>query len=102
MYIAGVEADAWLIEDIHHIYKAAAEMLDDLDALGLSAGECIGFAVEGEIFEANIDQVLNSLYQRCDDWRSPRIVYLFEHLDQFRGFHRTEVGNVVTVDLAAQ
>ena len=59
--VARVQANARLVEDIEHVYKAAAEMLDHLDALRLAAGERIGFAIEAEVFQADIDHVLQPL-----------------------------------------
>ena len=35
--IARMQADAWLVEDVHHIGQTAAEVFDDLDALRLAA-----------------------------------------------------------------
>ncbi len=62
--IARVQADTRFVKDIHHIDQAAAEMFDDFDALRFAAGQGVGWAVEAEVFEANIDQMLQAVRLR--------------------------------------
>jgi hypothetical protein len=47
--IARVHPDAGFVKDVQDIHQAAAQMLDHLDALRLTAGQRIGFAVEAEV-----------------------------------------------------
>src|SRR5258708_28830458 len=36
MNVTRMQPDAWLVKNIHHVHKAAAEMFDHLDALRLT------------------------------------------------------------------
>ena len=74
MHVAWVQSDARLVEDIHHVHQAAAQMLDDLDALRFAAGKRVGFAVQAEIFQADIDQMLQPLDQCVHDRRRQRVL----------------------------
>ena len=65
VHVARVQADARFVKDIHHIHQTAAEVFDDLDALRFAAGERVGLAVEAEIFQADIDQMLQTFDAAC-------------------------------------
>ena len=66
MHVARVQADARLVEDVHHVDEAAAEVLDHLDALRLAAGQRVGLAVEAQVVEPDVDHGLEPLDER---WR---------------------------------
>ena len=66
--VALVQPDAWLIKDIQHPHEARTNLCGQADTLCLSTRETGGSTVQGEIFQANIDQEL----QACPD--------LFEYL----------------------
>ena len=51
--VAGVESDGGLVEDVEGSDEAGTEGGSELDALGFTAGEGAGEAVEGEVFEAD-------------------------------------------------
>src|SRR5688572_18497299 len=97
-----MQADTWLVKDIHDIHKAAAEVLHHLDALRLAAGQRIGLAVKAEVVEANIDHVLQPLSERGNDGCSHRVFYCPDNLDQVANFHRGHFGDVATIDLTPQ
>ena len=61
VHVARVEPDARLVEDVHHVDQAAAEVLDQLDALGLAAGQRVGLAVEAQVVQPDVDHVLEPL-----------------------------------------
>ena len=72
VHVARVEADARLVEDVHDVDEAAAEVLDHLDALRLAARERVGLAVEAQVVEADVDHVLEPLDERGHDRRGHR------------------------------
>ena len=82
VHVARVQADARLVEDVHHVHQAAAQVLDHLDALRFAAGQRIGLAVQAEIFEADIHQVLQPFDQRLHDRRGDRVLDRSHKLDQ--------------------
>ena len=45
MHIARVKADAGLVEHIHHVHEAAAQVFDDLHTLRFATGERVCFAI---------------------------------------------------------
>ena len=59
-----MQADARLVEDVHHVDQAAAEVLDHLDALRLAARERVGLAVQAQVVEADVDERSQPLEQR--------------------------------------
>jgi hypothetical protein len=65
--VAGVQADAGLVEDVHDVDQGAVEVLHELDALRLAAGQGVGGAVEGEVAEADFDQVGEALLDGFDE-----------------------------------
>ena len=100
--IARVQPNAGLIKNIHHIDQAAAQMFDDLDALRFAAGEGVGGAVEAEIFEPNVNQMLQPLGQGRDHRRGDRIGDRLDHFDQIAHFHRRQFGDIVSSNFATQ
>jgi hypothetical protein len=73
--IAGVQADAGLVQDVHAAHQAAAQGGGQVDALGLAAAEGIAAAVQGEVAHAHIVQVAQAvpyLLQQAlgDPWSS--------------------------------
>jgi hypothetical protein len=63
--IPRVQSEAGLVKDIHDIHKAAAQMLNHLDALGFAPGQRVGRAIQAQVFQANLHQVLEPLGQRA-------------------------------------
>ena len=61
MYVTRVQTNTGFVEHVHHIHQAAAEVLDDLDALRFTTGEGVCFSVKSEVLEANINQLLQPL-----------------------------------------
>ena len=45
MHIARVKTHAGLVEHIHHVHQAAAQVFDDLHALRFAAGERVCFTI---------------------------------------------------------
>src|SRR6218665_2888230 len=56
--VALVQADARLVEHIHHARQARADLRGQADALGLATGECLGAAVQAQIAQAHIVEEL--------------------------------------------
>jgi hypothetical protein len=72
MDVARVKADARLVEDVHDVDETAAEMLHHLDALRFAARQRVGLAVQRQVVEADVDDVLEALDERGDDLRGHR------------------------------
>src|SRR5690606_8794055 len=88
--------------DVHYIGQAAVQLLDHLDALGFSARERVGLTVEGEVIQADVNQVLQALHQAVHHRAGPWIPDVPDHVNQFAYFHRRHFGDVVTFDPAVQ
>src|SRR5947209_13520209 len=102
VYVTRVHSDAGFVKDVQYIHKAAAQVFDHLNALRLAARQRIGFTAQAEVFQANIDHVLEPLDQRVDHWRSDGVFDRPDDLDQFVNFHRRQVRDVVPIDLATE
>ncbi len=102
VYVARVHSDAGFVKDIQDIHKAAAQVFDHLNALRLAARQCIGCSIQAEVFQANIDHLLEPLDQRVDHWRGDGIFDRPDDLDQFINFHRRQLRDVVPIDLATE
>ena len=59
--VALVQADGRLVEDVEHADQAGADLGGEADALGLTAGEGAGRAVQREVVQADVDQELQPL-----------------------------------------
>src|SRR6267143_1996103 len=59
--VAGVQADAGLVENVENAAKARADLRGEADALGFAAGERRGGAVQAEIAETHSEQKINAL-----------------------------------------
>ncbi len=97
-----MQADARLVEDIHDVDQATAELFDDLHPLRFAAGEGVGGAGEGEVLQPDVDQVLQPLGQRGDHRGVDGAVDGPDHLDQVGDLHRLQIGDVVAVDAAVE
>ncbi len=102
MYVARVHSDAGFVKDVQYIHQAAAQVFDHLNALRLAARQRIGFTAQAEVFQANIDHVLEPLDQRVDHWRGDGVFDRPDDLDQFVNFHRRQLRDVVPIDLATE
>ena len=58
--VAGVEADGWLVEDEEGAGEGCSEAGGEVDSLDLAAGEGAGGAVEGEVAEADLVEVVEA------------------------------------------
>ena len=65
--VAGMQADGGLVQYIECADQARAERCGELDALRFAAGERGGEAVEGEVFEANLDEEVDALADLFED-----------------------------------
>ena len=54
--VALVQADAGLVQHIHHAREAGADLAREPDALRLAARERVGTAVEAQVVEAHVVQ----------------------------------------------
>jgi len=54
-----VKAGGGFVEDVDHFYEIVAELTGEFDSLGFPAGESFEAAIEGEISEVNVDEVLD-------------------------------------------
>ncbi len=51
-----VQANRGFVEDIHHPHQAGADLAGQADALGLTTGESVGTAAQGQVVQAHIHQ----------------------------------------------
>ena len=102
VHVARVHADARLVKDVQHVHQAAAQVLDHLDALRLAARERVGFPVQAEVFQPDVDHVLEPLDQGGHHRRGHGILDRPNYLDQLIHFHRRQIGDIVAVDPAAE
>ena len=65
--VAGVEADAGLVEDVERADETGAERGGELDALGFAAGERGAEAVEREVVEADLVEEVDALADFFED-----------------------------------
>jgi len=68
--VAGVQADAGLVEHIGDALQAAADLAGEADALALAAGEGGGGAVEAEVAQTDVAQKAEAGAQLFDDRRA--------------------------------
>src|SRR6185437_2001452 len=97
-----MQANTRLIKNIHHIDQTAVEMLDHLDALRLSPGKGVGWAIQAEIAQANLYQMLEPFSQRAQDRSCLWPCDLFDNLYQFVDFHCHQFGNIIAMNPAIQ
>ncbi len=67
LVVALVQADGRLVEDVHHAGEARADLAREPDALGLTARERIGGAIEPEVVEADVGQEAEPLHDFAHD-----------------------------------
>ena len=101
VYVTRVQPDAGLIEDVHDIDQAAADVLDHLYPLRLAAGERIRGPVKAEVLQADVDHVLQALDEHRHHGRRHRIApdALYQG-DEFADLHGGQLGEVAAVDAA--
>jgi hypothetical protein len=63
-----MEADGGLVEDVEGADEPRAEGCGELDALRFAAGEGGAEAVEGEVFEADLDEEVDALADLFEDF----------------------------------
>src|SRR5947209_9022234 len=102
VYVTRVHSDAGFVKDVQYIHQAAAQVFDHLNALRLAARQRIGFTAQAEVFQANIDHVLEPPDQRVNHWRGDGVFDCPDDLDQFVNFHRRQLSDVVPIDLATE
>ena len=64
--VAGVESDGRLVQNIKHAAQVRAELCSKANALGFSAGEGFGTAVEREVVESDLGKEFQALADFCD------------------------------------
>ncbi|KAF1065940.1 MAG: hypothetical protein GAK45_02062 [Pseudomonas citronellolis] len=69
LVVALVQADRWLVEDVHHPDQAGADLAGQADTLRLATGEGIGAAIQGQIVQADVDQELQALADLLENLR---------------------------------
>ena len=65
--VARVQADGGLVENVKRTDQARAERCGELDTLRFAAGERGAEAVEGEVFEADLDEEVDALADLFED-----------------------------------
>ena len=73
-HVMGVQPGAGFVEDVTHIAEGTAEMADDLDPLGLSAGQGRRSPVQGKMAEPDGVKCLKAFPERGDERCHPGIV----------------------------
>ncbi len=67
LVVALVQADAGLVEHIHHADQAGADLAGKPDALRLAAGQGVGLALQVEIVQAHVGEKAQALADFLDD-----------------------------------
>ena len=67
LVVALVQADAGLVEDVHHADQAGADLAGQADTLGFATGQGVGAAVQGQVVEADVDQELQAFTDFLED-----------------------------------
>ncbi|MDT4830208.1 hypothetical protein FQZ97_636620 [compost metagenome] len=67
--VALVQADAGLVEHVHHAGQAAADLARQADALGLATAERVGAAVQAQVVQAHIVEEFQPLADLVDHAR---------------------------------
>ncbi len=98
VHVAGVEADARLVEDVHHVDEAAAEVLHHLDPLRLAARERGGLAVQAQVVEPDVDHVLEPLDERRHHRSRDGSIDPPEDPDEVADLHRRQIGDGMPAD----
>src|SRR5467141_147557 len=81
--VAGVEADAGLVENIENAAKTRADLRGEADALGFAAGERGGGAIQAEIAEADGEQKIDAFGDFFKRARSDFFLALSELRENF-------------------
>ena len=73
--VARVQSDGGLVEHVERIHEPRAERVGERDALRLAAGEGAGLAVEGQVAQSHIEQIVEEASKGVEDgrseWRAP-------------------------------
>jgi hypothetical protein len=67
--VAGMEPDAGLVQHVERVHQPGPERVGERDALGLSAGQGAGLAVEGQIAQAHVEQEVHPGQQLVENGR---------------------------------
>jgi len=84
-HVARVQSDGRLVEHEQRVHQRSAERGGEVDALHLAAGERARLAVEGEIAESDIDEIVEPRANLAEDERASLV-------GQFRQVERGEQG----------
>ncbi len=96
--VVGVQPDGGLVEDVGHVGQRGSEVTNHLGALGFSARQGTGRAVEREISQSDVDERTEGLPQ-CDEKRCDRRLVEAPHpRGQVADLHRAGLGNVDAAD----
>uniref|UniRef100_A0A1I8AMK0 Transcriptional regulator n=1 Tax=Steinernema glaseri TaxID=37863 RepID=A0A1I8AMK0_9BILA len=65
--VALVQADGWLVENVHHPHQAGADLAGQADTLGLAARQGIGAAIQRQVVQAHVHQKLQAFADFLED-----------------------------------
>jgi hypothetical protein len=68
--VAGVQPDAWLVENVERPNQARSKRCRQLNALRFAAGERGREAIQGEVVEANLVKKVNALTDLFENFPS--------------------------------
>src|SRR3989338_3827524 len=99
--VALMETDSGFVEHIERTYQAAAKLRSEADPLRLAAGERVGFAVEGEVFDPNVEHKLQATRDFLDDDMRNFLLFFakFQALEKVHGLlnrERRKIHNIRT------
>ena len=97
--VARVETHGRLVQDVKRVAQASPERVRQLDPLRLAAGERLGGAVEREVIEPGLAQILEAPLELGQDGRGDRLAHRVEgergdEVAQVPHRHREELGDV--------
>ncbi len=75
LVVSLMQADGWLVENIHDANQAGTNLTGKSDALSLTAGQGFGTSVQAQVFQPDIAEktqaILDFLENFCGDFTTP-------------------------------
>ncbi len=97
--VVGVQSDRRLVEDVRDIGERRAEVADHLRALGLAPGQGARRSVEREVAQPDLRERVEQVPEPGEQRSHRRLVEVADPDGQVADLHRTDVGDVLSLDL---
>src|SRR5690606_7130482 len=97
--VVRVQPDGRFVEDVGDVGERGAEVADHLGALGLAAGQGAGGPVQGEVYQADLNEGDEEVLQVGEQRRHRRLVEVAHPRGEVADLHGARVGDADTADL---